>query len=101
MEGISISGNSLTSNVETKLSNRILRNHSSGSSGSNTSVNYENNISNESVRDHSRNTVSNDNINDFIVNNVENSAMFNESNYSSGISIYPPSINNTGGSSLE
>lgn len=99
MEGISISGNSLTSNVENKLSNRILRNHSSGSSGSNTSANYENNISNESVHNHSRNTVSNDNINDFIVNNVENSAMFND--YSSGISIYPPSINNTGGSSIE
>lgn len=99
MEGISISGNSLTSNVENKLSNRILRNHSSGSSGSNTSANYENNISNESVHNHSRNTVSNDNINDFIVNNVENSAMFND--YSSGISIYPPSINNTGGSSID
>lgn len=103
VEGVPIFGNILTSEIESKLSRRISRTQSSGSSGSNTSANYE--ISNESILDRSRNTISNNNINerDSIViarNNTENSGIVTESTYSSGISIHPPSINNTGGSSI-
>ncbi|OAD54397.1 WASH complex subunit FAM21, partial [Eufriesea mexicana] len=77
----------------------------SESSGSNTPGNYESNVNNESVFDHSRNTIWNDNTNerDSIVtarSSTGNSAIVHESSYSSGISVHPPSINNTGGSSI-
>lgn len=103
MEGVPIFGNILTSEIESKLSRRISQTESPGSSGSNASANYE--ISNESILDRSRNTILNNNINerDSIViarNNTENSGIVTESSYSSGISIHPPSINNTGGSSI-
>ncbi|XP_048266620.1 WASH complex subunit 2 isoform X2 [Bombus terrestris] len=102
---VSIFGNILTSEIESKLSRRISRTQSSGSSGSNTPANYEISASNESALDRSRNVILNNNINeqDSIVtarNNAENSNLVNESSYSSGISIHPSSINNTGGSSI-
>ncbi|CAL7951506.1 unnamed protein product [Xylocopa violacea] len=102
--GISILGGVLASDVENKLSSRIPRTQSPGSSGSNTPANYESSVNSVSVVEHSRNNILNDNISarDFIVarNNAENPAVIDESNYSSGISMHPPSINNTGGSSI-
>ncbi|XP_076753674.1 PWP1 homolog no child left behind isoform X2 [Xylocopa sonorina] len=102
--GISILGGVLNSDVENKLSSRIPRTQSPESSGSNTPANYESSVNSVSVVEHSRNNILNDNISarDFVVarNNVDNPAVIDESNYSSGISIHPPSINNTGGSSI-
>lgn len=77
----------------------------SESSGSNTPGNYESNVNNDPVFDHSRNSIWNDNINerDSIVtarSSTGNSAIVHESSYSSGISVHPPSINNTGSSSI-
>ncbi|XP_076232238.1 PWP1 homolog no child left behind [Calliopsis andreniformis] len=89
--GVPILGNILTAAVESKISNRISRTQSSGSSGSNTPANNESNQ--EFVYDNSRNAISNDNIND------RSSVAGNESTCTSGISIQPPSIT-TDGSSL-
>ncbi|KOC64228.1 WASH complex subunit FAM21, partial [Habropoda laboriosa] len=101
--GVSKLGNILTSDFENKLSN-ILQSHSElfGSSGNNTSGNYKSGVSSEPVHDHSRYTISNDNINErgsieTARNTLESLDIANET---SGISIHPPSINNTGGSSI-
>ncbi|XP_033335411.2 PWP1 homolog no child left behind isoform X2 [Megalopta genalis] len=98
--GVSILGNISTSDMKNKLSNRIMRTESSESSGSDTPPRRE--ASQESARRNSRNTLSNDNnVNDWSsivsgMNNAENVAGA-YSNSSSGISIQPPSINNTEG----
>ncbi|XP_076548056.1 PWP1 homolog no child left behind isoform X2 [Osmia lignaria lignaria] len=103
--GISILGNILTTDVENKLSSRISRTQSSGSSGTNTPTTYGSSTNNEPVNDRSRNNVSNDNVNErdsieIARNNAVNLAVPNESNYSSGISNPSWSINNTVGSSI-
>ncbi|XP_012136057.1 uncharacterized protein LOC100881233 isoform X2 [Megachile rotundata] len=102
--GDSIRGNILTSEIENELSSKISRTPSSGSTGSNTSMKYENSTNNDPMHDRSRNVVSNDNVSerDSLViarNNAEN-IFTDESNNSSGISIQPWSINNTGGWSI-
>ncbi|CAK9816256.1 WASH complex subunit 2 [Anthophora quadrimaculata] len=102
---VPILGNMLISDVENKLSNKILRTQSFGSSGNNTPANYESGATSEPMYDHSRNIISNDNIHErssteAARNNAENLDVANESSYSSGISIHPSSINNTGGSSI-
>lgn len=104
--GASIRGNISASDIQNKLSNKIPRTQSSGSSGSDTPSNYEN--GREPSRDQSRNIISNNNnnINDrssivIARNNAENLTTTNESSSSSGISIHPTSINITGGSSMD
>ncbi|KAG7212754.1 hypothetical protein KM043_013015 [Ampulex compressa] len=78
VRGVSILGNVQASDGENNMSSRILRRPSSSTSGSETPTNYENVAGNVS----------------------ENLASTIENTNSSGISIQPPSINNTGGSSI-
>lgn len=103
--GVSILGNILTADVENKLSSRISRTQSSGSSGTNTPTTYGSSTNNEFANDRLQNTVPNDNVSErdsieIARNNAANLAVPNESNYSSGISIQSWSINNTVGSSI-
>ncbi|XP_076278814.1 PWP1 homolog no child left behind [Lasioglossum baleicum] len=101
--GVSILGNILTSDMKNKLSSRMMRSQSSESSGSDTPPRREN--SQESMRENSRNTVSNENnVNEWspIVMGMNITGIMPapyDGNSSSGISIHPPSINITEGSS--
>ncbi|XP_053971429.1 WASH complex subunit 2 [Hylaeus volcanicus] len=102
--GVSILGNILSSSIESKLANKISRIQSSESSGSDIPGNFDD--SQVSVDDNSRNTISNNNnINNqssiMARNNAGNLTGHIESSTSSGISIRPSSINNTGGSSSD
>ncbi|XP_076642805.1 PWP1 homolog no child left behind isoform X2 [Halictus rubicundus] len=102
--GVSILGNILTSDMKNKLSNRMMRTQSSESSGSDTPPRRENDQ--ESMRENSRNTLSNENNDNewspilMGMNNAGNIPAPYDSNNSSGISIHPPSINITEGSSI-
>ncbi|XP_031827496.1 PWP1 homolog no child left behind isoform X2 [Nomia melanderi] len=107
MGEVSILGDIITSDMKNKLSNRIMRTQSSESSGSDTPPKHEG--SQKFSRDDSWNTISkisnDNNVDDWSpivmgVNNAENLAAPYESSNSSGISINPPSVNNTKASSI-
>ncbi|XP_017889320.1 WASH complex subunit 2 isoform X2 [Ceratina calcarata] len=95
--GIPVLRNILTSDVQSKTTNRVSLAQSPESSGNNMPENEKSNANNVPTLDQSRYNILNDNTQG---SSIIYPADVNESSYSSGISIHPPSVNNTGGSSI-
>lgn len=102
--GMSILKRAVASDIENKLSSRIMRRQSSDSSDSDAPGNYDSTRSNEPI------SAERANLNDNITvdrssavaaeHSTENISASIENSNSSGVSMQPPSIDNTTGSGL-